>query len=106
MKKDFKPQEKKSNGAGSLGLIKKITKKRLMVNVVKEKIENSTMHAIPNIVRTDYWTIKIFWIILFLTGCGFTVYCRVLFCSYHLYLNLVFTFFLRLYDFIDIILQI
>lgn len=37
---------------------------------------NTTSHAIPNILRTNSWIIKIFWFILLLGAIGASIYSR------------------------------
>jgi hypothetical protein len=71
MSKDLLPNQKGNEESNT----RVITKKRITLDVAKEKVGNSTMHAIPNIVRTEYKTVKIFWALAFLVATGFTIYC-------------------------------
>jgi len=81
MRKDLAPNKEAEESSTSSEVDKLIKKKRLVLDVAKEKVGNSTMHAIPNIVRTEYKTVKIFWALAFLVATGFTIYCKALFIS-------------------------
>jgi hypothetical protein len=63
--------------------IKKVDEKSKRRNIIDVVIEafskvcsESTCHALPNIFRTDNWIIRIFWLVLFLGGSGFALYCK------------------------------
>lgn len=48
-----------------------------ITNSVKETLESSSIHALPNIVRNKYYTIKFIWIVCFLgssAACGFLIF--------------------------------
>ena len=52
-------------------------KKEKMIDSVKETFESSSIHALPNIVRNKYYTVKFVWILCFLlssAGCGYFVF--------------------------------
>ena len=40
--------------------------KRSILNILKEKWSNSLSHGIPNIARTNFYSIKLFWIVILL----------------------------------------
>ena len=50
-------------------------KEKLKENT-QESLENTTLHAIPNIVRSKEIILKIFWLILLLAFLGFFIYCN------------------------------
>jgi hypothetical protein len=53
------------------------SKKEVLINSVKETLESSSIHALPNIVRNKYYTIKIFWIVCFFissAACGLLIF--------------------------------
>ncbi len=51
---------------------------RSKVNKIKNKLEtllsNSTIHAIPNIIRTDNHFVKVVWLVFFLISTGFCLF--------------------------------
>ena len=44
--------------------------KQKIIEATKETLESSSIHAIPNMVRTKYITLKIIWIFFFLGSIG------------------------------------
>ena len=51
--------------------------KEKMIDSVKETLESSSIHALPNIVRNKYFTIKFVWVLCFLlssAACGYFVF--------------------------------
>ncbi len=76
MRRDLAPNKEAEEPSSSSEVNKVIKKKQLLLDVAKEKVGNSTMHALPNIVRTQYKTVKIFWAVAFLVATGVTVYCK------------------------------
>ena len=54
----------------------KLNKKKI-IDSAKETLESSSIHALPNIVRNKYYTIKFVWVFCFLlssAGCGYFVF--------------------------------
>ena len=52
-------------------------KKKKIIDSVKETLESSSIHALPNIVRSKYYTVKFVWVFCFLlssAGCGYFVF--------------------------------
>ena len=50
--------------------------KNIIKEALIESLENTTIHAIPNIMRSDNMIQKIFWFILFLGGAYACMYCN------------------------------
>ena len=51
-----------------------ILKKRKIVDSLKETLESSSIHALPNIVKTNHLSIKILWSMYFIVSGGFCTY--------------------------------
>ncbi len=51
-----------------------------ILNSIKESLENSTIHAIPNILRNKYQTIRFMWLLCFIISAGV--------CGYSIFLSL------------------
>jgi hypothetical protein len=54
-----------------------IISKKEIVNSIKETLESSSIHALPNIIRNRYFTIKFVWVACFLASaavCGFFIF--------------------------------
>ena len=51
--------------------------KKKIIDSAKETLESSSIHALPNIVRNKYFTIKFVWVLCFLlssAACGYFVF--------------------------------
>ena len=51
--------------------------KKKIIDSAKETLESSSIHALPNIVRNKYYTVKFVWVFCFLLssgGCGYFVF--------------------------------
>ena len=66
--KTAKKKSKEKNGG----------KKRTLYQKIKEEviqpIETWTLHALPNVVRSKYMSVKIIWMIIFLAAVGVSIY--------------------------------
>ena len=54
-----------------------ISNKKKIIDSVKETLESSSIHALPNIVRNKYNSIKLIWFVCFLlssAACGYFVF--------------------------------
>jgi hypothetical protein len=52
-------------------------KQKKIIDSVKETLESSSIHALPNIVRNKYLTIKLVWIVCFLLSsavCSYLIF--------------------------------
>ena len=49
------------------------SKKRRIKKCIKEKMINSTIHALPNIYRTENYYFKIMWLLFFIITFSFNV---------------------------------
>jgi hypothetical protein len=60
-----------------LYILKMSKTQQKIINSLKETLESSSIHALPNIVRNKYYTIKFVWIVCFLSSsaaCGFLIF--------------------------------
>ncbi len=51
-----------------------MTKSRKLKDIFKECLSGTTGHGIPNIIKTEYVCLKIFWVVVWLIGLGLTIY--------------------------------
>ena len=71
-----KSKEKNSNKEIHLKIMlkKEEQKKTQILNLISNTFENSSIHAIPNILRNESYLIKIIWIIFLLGSTGYCAY--------------------------------
>ena len=51
--------------------------KKEIIDSIKETLESSSIHALPNIVRNKFYTIKFVWTVCFIASsgiCGFFIF--------------------------------
>lgn len=51
------------------------SKTKLYISLFKECCKESTAHAIPNIFRSRFLTLKVFWVLVFFAGLTGALYC-------------------------------
>ena len=52
-------------------------KSKEILNSIKETCESSSIHAIPNITKNKYYSIKLVWLVCFLIStafCGYSIF--------------------------------
>lgn len=73
------PTQPKSTHLESIETSEKpvLLKKRTIIKeAFCETFEGSTLHALPNMIRNEYFFMKCFWTLLFIGGVSASIYCK------------------------------